>query len=131
MGSPGDQTQRTTARNMTMAVRIGTASACGLEDVLHPALVAEQEHPRRAHVEQERDIDAEHELVGVRQIPVAGSDWMSEKWKSTAAASMGAPALLRTSSSSGGTHMPVSEMRTMMNAGTKTLNAAESRSGRP
>ena len=37
----------------------------------------------------------------------------------------GAPALLRTSSSSGGTHMPVSEMRTMMNAGTNTLNAAE------
>ena len=42
-----------------------------------------------------------------------------------AAASIGAPVLLRTSTRLNGIHMPVSEMRTMTRAGTKTLRAAE------
>jgi hypothetical protein len=43
---------------------------------------------------------------------------MRAKWKRTAVASIGAPALERTSiSEGGGTHMPMSAMSTMTNAG--------------
>ena len=55
---------------------------------------------------------------------VAGSACVSAKWKSTAAASIGAPAFERTSSSSRGSQSPMSEISTMTNAGTNTWNAA-------
>ena len=75
-------------------------------------------------------------LVWAARHVCAGADsadyWVRQSAKpciaqsvSRAIDSIGAPALLRTSSSSAGTHSPINEMSTMMKAGTYTPNAAD------